>query len=114
MFARSSANAPRPRRRYDPHTRAGLIRSTVRQNRSATAMLGRWACRYVHSANSARGDVAIDAILIPDEVAWCLIPGKRLGQLACNPFSRRICFNVAPDELPPIQPDDDESIKQGA
>ena len=27
---------------------------------------------YAHSANSARGDVAIDAILIPDEVAWCL------------------------------------------
>ena len=34
---------------------------------------------YAHSANSAHGDVTIDTILIPDEVAWCLIPGKRLG-----------------------------------
>src|SRR6516162_3092527 len=67
---------------------------------------------YAHSANSARGNVTIDAILIPDEVAWCLIPGKRLGQLACNPFSRRICCNVDPDELPPIQPDDDENVEQ--
>jgi hypothetical protein len=24
----------------------------------------------------AHADVAIDAILIPDKVAWCLIPGK--------------------------------------
>src|SRR3974390_178684 len=67
---------------------------------------------YAHSANSAHGDIAIDTILIPDEVAWCLIPGKRLDQLACNPFGRRICRNVDPDELPPIQSDDDESIEQ--
>jgi len=31
---------------------------------------------YAHSANSAYGDVAIDTILIPDEVAWCLVPGE--------------------------------------
>jgi hypothetical protein len=37
----------------------------------------RWCDGFVpdaHGANSARGDVAITAIPIPDEVAWRLIP----------------------------------------
>jgi len=48
-----------------------------------------WCGRLVpntHGAQSARDDAAIDPVAIADEVVWCLIPGKCLRDLACNPF----------------------------
>src|SRR3974390_1769376 len=65
-----------------------------------------------HSANSAYRDVAIDAIAIPDEIGWCFMPRECLSQLACDPFGRWMLCNVDPDELSPVQPDDDEGIEQ--
>src|ERR1700730_141596 len=61
-----------------------------------------WCGRLVpdaHGAQSARDDAAIDPIPIADEVVRSLIPGKCLRYLTCNPFCRRICCDVDPDEV---------------
>src|SRR5882672_1153138 len=74
-----------------------------------------WRGRLVpdpHGAKSACDNAAIDPIPIADEVVRSLIPGKGLRYLTCNPFCRRICCDVDPDELSTAEPDDDEGIKQ--
>src|SRR4030081_1572577 len=74
-----------------------------------------WCGRLVpdaHGAQPAGDDAAIDPIPIADEVAWSLIPGKRLRYLTCNPLCRRICCDVDPDEVSAVEPDDDERIEQ--
>src|ERR1700676_810797 len=74
-----------------------------------------WCGRLVpdaHGAQSARDDAAIDPVAIADEVVRSLIPRKRLRDLTCNPFGRRICGDVDPDEVSAIEPDDDEGIEQ--
>src|SRR5712671_3702503 len=81
-----------------------------------TILPGRgWCGRLVpdaHRAQSARDDAAIDPVPIADEVARSLIPRKCLRDLTCNPFCRRICCDVDPDEVSAIQPHDDEGIEQ--
>src|ERR1700694_548317 len=74
-----------------------------------------WCGRLVpdaHGAHSARDDAAIDPVAIADEVVRSLIPGKCLRYLTCNPFRRRICCDVDPDEVSAAEPDDDEGIEQ--
>src|SRR5450759_735034 len=65
-----------------------------------------------HGAQSACDDGAIDAIPIADEVKRSLIPRECLGKLACDPFCRRICCDVDPDEVSAIQSNDNEGIEQ--
>src|ERR1700684_988645 len=74
-----------------------------------------WCGRLVpdaHGAQSARHDAAIDPVAIADEVVRSLIPGKCLRYLTCNPFGRRMCCDVDPDEVSAVEPDDDEGIEQ--
>src|SRR5712675_2338125 len=74
-----------------------------------------WCGRFVpdaHGAQSACDDAAIDPVPIADEVARSLIPRKGLRYLTCNPFCRRICCDVDPDEVSAVEPDDDEGIEQ--
>src|SRR5665811_776187 len=74
-----------------------------------------WCGRLVpdaHGAQSACDDAAIDPVAIADEVVRSLIPRKRLRYLTCNPFCRRICCDVDPDEVSAIEPDNDEGIEQ--
>src|SRR6201993_255985 len=74
-----------------------------------------WCDRLVpdgHGAQSAPDDAAIDPIAIADEVVRNLIPRKCLGYLTCNPFGRRMCCDVDPDEVSAAEPDDDEGIEQ--
>src|SRR6202453_1719466 len=74
-----------------------------------------WCGRLVpdaHGAQSARDDAAIDPVAIADEVVRSLIPGKCLRYLTCDPFCRRICCDVDPDEASAVEPDDDEGIEQ--
>src|SRR5258708_841588 len=74
-----------------------------------------WCGRLVpdaHGAQSARDGGAINAIPIADEEVRSLIPRKRLRYLTCNPFCRRICCDVDPDEVSAAEPDDDEGIEQ--
>ena len=52
-----------------------------------------------HGAQSAPGDAAKDPIPIADEVVRSLIPRKCLRYLTGNPFGRRICRDVDPDEV---------------
>src|SRR5471030_2374995 len=65
-----------------------------------------------HGAQSARDDAAIDPVAIADEVVRSLLPGKCLRYLTCNPFCRRICCDVDPDEVSAVEPDNDEGIEQ--
>src|ERR1700738_1746471 len=65
-----------------------------------------------HGAQSARDDAAIDPVAIADEVVRSLIPRKCLRYLTCNPFRRRICCDVDPDEVSAAESDDDEGIEQ--
>src|ERR1700675_3289050 len=61
-----------------------------------------WRGRLVpdaHGAQSACDDAAVDPIPIADEVARSLIPRKCFRYLTCNPFCRRICCDVDPDEV---------------
>src|ERR1700719_1847130 len=74
-----------------------------------------WRGRLVpdaHGAQSACDDTAIDPIPIAHEVARSLIPRKCLRYLTCNPFGRRMCCDVDPDEVSAVQPDNDEGIEQ--
>src|SRR5258707_1606568 len=74
-----------------------------------------WRGRLVpdaHGAQSACDDAAIDPVPIADEVVRSLIPRKCLRYLTCNPFGRRICCDVDPDEVSAAEPDDDEGIEQ--
>src|SRR5271169_354798 len=74
-----------------------------------------WRGRLVpdtHGAQSACDDAAIDPIPIADEVARSFIPRKGLRYLTSNPFCRRICCDVNPDEVSAVEPDDDEGIEQ--
>src|SRR6266852_4781649 len=74
-----------------------------------------WCGRLVpdaHGAQSARDDAAIDPVPIADEVVRSLVPRKRLRYLTCNPFGRRICCDVDPDEVSAAEPDNDEGIEQ--
>src|SRR5258705_3906065 len=74
-----------------------------------------WCGRLVpdaHGAQSARDDAAIGPVPIADEVVRSLIPRKCLRYLTYNPFCRRICCDVDPDQVSAVEPDDDESIEQ--
>src|SRR6266849_1811968 len=76
-----------------------------------------WCGRLVpdtHGAQSARDNAAIDPIPIADEVVRSLVPRKCLRYLTRNPFGRRICCDVGPDEVSAAEPDDDEGIEQVA
>src|SRR5260370_42512392 len=73
-----------------------------------------WCGRLVpdtHGAQSARDNAAIDPIPIADEVVRSLVPRKCLRYLTRNPFGRRICCDVGPDEVSAAEPDDDEGIE---
>src|SRR4029077_14523079 len=52
-----------------------------------------------HGAQSARHDATIDPIPVPDHIARGLIPRKCFRYLTCNPFGRRMCSDVDPDEV---------------
>jgi hypothetical protein len=52
---------------------------------------------YAHGANSTHGDIAINAIAIPYQVARRFIPRECLGELACDPFCCWIFCDVDPD-----------------
>src|SRR5450631_1003808 len=74
-----------------------------------------WRDRLVpdaHGAQSAPDDAAMDPVAIADEVVRSLIPRKCLRYLTCNPFRRRICCDVDPDEVSAAESDDDEGIEQ--
>src|ERR1700738_1287173 len=74
-----------------------------------------WCGRLVpdpHGTQSACDDAAIDPVAITDDVVRNLIPRKRLRYLTCNPFCRRICCDVDPDQVSAVEPDNDEGIEQ--
>ena len=43
---------------------------------------------------------------------WRLIPREGFGELTCDPFGSRVCRHIDPDQVSPVEPDDDEGIEQ--
>src|SRR5262249_40950779 len=68
---------------------------------------------YAHGTQTAGDDGAVDAIPIANNVRG-LVPRESLGELARDPFGGRIGRHVDPDEVSPVQPDDDEGIRRTA
>ena len=64
-----------------------------------------------HGTQPACDDGSVDAIQIANKVLRDGVPRECLRYLTSNPFSRRICCNVDPDELSTAQTDNDEGIK---
>jgi hypothetical protein len=63
---------------------------------------GGWCNRFVpdaHGTQSAYDDGAVDPIPIANEVLRGVIPRECLRYLTRNPFRRRICGDVDPDEV---------------
>src|ERR1700754_5362093 len=74
-----------------------------------------WCNRLVpnaHGAQPAGDDAAVDPIAVPDHITRGLVPRKCFRYLTCNPFGRRICCDVDPDEVSAVDPDDDKGIER--
>src|SRR3990170_2967320 len=74
-----------------------------------------WCSRLVpdaHGAQSACDDGAVDPIPIANEVLRGILPRKCLRYLTRNPFCRRLCRDVDPDEVSAVEPNDDKGIEQ--
>src|SRR6478752_3525790 len=65
-----------------------------------------------HGAQSACDDGAIDPIAITDHVTRSHVPRKSLGDLACDPFRRRVGCDVDPDQLSTVNPYNHEAVQQ--
>src|SRR5260370_831084 len=94
---------------------ARVLSFRSRASLGAEMQVGGWRGRlvpYPHCAQSGCDDAAIDPIPIADEVTRRFIPRKCLRYLTCNPFCRRICCDVDPDQASAVEPDDDEGIEQ--
>src|SRR3979409_2514450 len=116
-------------RRIDPISRSakpfcrgeagavGLARVTLGGNRRMAALprwggAGRgWCGRLVPDAHGAQWAYD-DAAPIADEVTRSLIPRKCLRYLTCNPFCRRICCDVDPDEGSAAASGGDEGLEE--
>src|SRR5262249_26554982 len=65
-----------------------------------------------HGTQTACDDGAVDAIPIANNELRGLVPRESFAELARDPVSGRICSYVDPDEVSPVQPNDDEGVEQ--
>ena len=65
-----------------------------------------------HGAQSLLHAFAKDAVTVTDKITRRLVAWKRLGNLPCNPFRRRMPGDVAPGNEPSIKANNNESIKE--
>ena len=80
---------------------------SVAANREDPAIV-HWALMKVrtnsivhHAQDSPRDDIAVDAVPIANQIARSIIPGERRRYLARNPFCRRMCCDIDPDQVSP-------------
>src|SRR6267142_4607989 len=71
-----------------------------------------WLISDAHGAKSACDNGAVDPIAVSDHIARGPIPGKCLGDLACNPLRCRVGCDVDPYEISAMKPHDDKAIQQ--
>src|SRR6266508_2946893 len=65
-----------------------------------------------HGPQAARDGSAVDPVLIADQIARSLVPRKRLGNLARDPFCCRMWSYVDPHQFSAGEPDDHQNIQQ--
>ena len=66
-----------------------------------------WSVPDAHGSKTSRYGMAIGGISVSNEVSGRLIPGESLGDLAGDPFGRRIGSDVDPDQSASLKADDD-------
>src|SRR6516225_6386254 len=74
-----------------------------------------WRDRRVANAHGSQppGDRgAIRGVAVSDEIARWLIPWECFGELLGDPLGGWICCHIGPDELSPLQTQDDQPIEQ--
>src|SRR6516162_10608351 len=106
----AGAVPPTPRRGRG--TRVGSSQSTVQHDRFATVS---WRDRPVANAHGSQPPAdrgAIRGVAVTDEVARCLIPWECFGDLAGDPLGGWIWRHIGPDELSPLQTQDDQPVEQ--
>ena len=64
-----------------------------------------------HGAQAAGDYRTVNGVTVTDQVARCLVPGKRFGDLLRDPFCRRMRCHIDPHRLSPSQPNNDEGVK---
>jgi len=57
-----------------------------------------------HPVDALLKSVGIFGVVVPDQVARSVVPGKGFPQLAGNLFSGRMSCHPEPDQLPPQVP----------
>src|SRR5690349_6594632 len=55
---------------------------------------------------------AIRFVPVPQQIAWCSVPRKGLGDLARKPVLRRICGDFEVDDPSAIEAEHDQGIKK--
>jgi hypothetical protein len=71
-----------------------------------------WSVSDAHGSKTSRYHKAILSISVPNEVLGRLIPGESLGDLAGDPFGRRIGGDVDSHQSTSLKADDGQSIEQ--
>src|ERR1019366_8271049 len=110
MILESGADVPRPKQRRGPSTRAGSIRSTVRQSHSAKMRLVQLAYLGCPWREVGVGQRCRRSDPGPGSYRAEPIPGKCLGDLACNPLRCRVGCDVDPYEISAMKPHNHEAV----
>jgi CheY-like chemotaxis protein len=80
--------------------------------RSARGEDGAVGLSRMPMARNRRVTTGRDPIAVSDHITRSTFPRKGLGYLTCNPLRCRVGCDVDPDEVPTIEPHDDEGIEQ--
>jgi hypothetical protein len=70
-----------------------------------------WSVPNAHGSKTSHYHIAIRSISVPNEVLGCLIPGESLGDLASDPFGRRIGGDVDPNQVASLKADEPRSAR---
>jgi hypothetical protein len=65
-----------------------------------------------HGSAPLADDIPIQAVTVAEQILWCLLPGKGIGDLLGNPFGSRMGSDCKRHDPPAIVSDDYKGIEQ--
>src|SRR5258708_7464410 len=71
-----------------------------------------WSIPDAHRSDPATDDGAVGAVSVADEITGRLFPWEGFGELAGDPFRRRVGGSVCPNQLTAMEINDHETIEQ--
>ena len=90
----------------------GSNRSPFHNTRSARRSRRGWPIPNAHRQKAADEDVTVDGVAVTDDVSRLYFPTIGLGELARNPFRRRVCGHSQPQDLAAIVIQYQQSVEQ--